>query len=113
MPEYFCTGTSYLLGDGGHNPERATSAKGTRGHIQVKHPLQVVIPRDKIHKSRYTWRIVNLSPKEDPDVVVQNRFCTRPLRSSTPVRVAFSGVEISDWFLVEMAWRFSRKGHEL
>ena len=79
----------------------------------MRHGFHVVIQRDKIHKSRYTWRIVNLSPKEDADVVVQNRFCTRPLRSSTPVRVALSGVEISDWCLVEMALRFYRKGNEL
>ena len=71
----------------------------------------LVMQRDKVYKSRYTWRIVNLSPKEDPDVVVQNRFCTRLLRSNIPVRITLSGVEISDWFLVEMALCFS--GNEL
>ena len=29
-----------LLGDGGNDPERATAAQGTRGHIQMKHAPQ-------------------------------------------------------------------------
>ena len=28
------------VGDGGHDPERATSTQGTGGQIKVRHPLQ-------------------------------------------------------------------------
>ena len=66
--------------------------------------------QDKIHKSRYTWYIANLSREEDSDVAVQNRFCTHPLRRTPPVRVVFSGVENLGLVPCAIALQYAWKG---